>query len=144
VPEGALLSRFGVKTGETGFVKGSGCAKCSNTGYKGRIGVYEMLRMTAAIQRAVDRTVPTASLRRIAQDDGMRPMWMDGLDKARIGMTTLEEVGWVVATELVDDTVTGAGGGGGAGGGTAGGTAGTGRRGDGGGPARGRGVTSRR
>jgi type IV pilus assembly protein PilB len=102
-PHGALLSRFGLTGEETGFVNGAGCARCASTGYRGRIGVYEMLRMTAAVQRAVDRALPTAALRRVAQEDGMRPMWMDGLEKARVGLTTLAEVARVVATELVEE-----------------------------------------
>jgi type IV pilus assembly protein PilB len=101
-PEPLLMTRFGIGTDAQGLVRGSGCARCSSTGYRGRLGVYELLRMSPAIERAIDRAAPTQELAATARADGMRPMWMDGLEKARVGLTTLEEVARVVALEMAE------------------------------------------
>ena len=97
-PDPLLLRRFGVRAGDGVFSSGAGCGACSSTGFRGRLGIYEMLTLDEAVQRAIEEGVPTQELRRIAMDHGMRPMWRDGLDKALTGITTLDEVGQAVAT----------------------------------------------
>jgi type IV pilus assembly protein PilB len=97
---------LGVRAGEGGFARGTGCAKCAHTGYRGRVGVYELLRMSAKVQRAIDDGADTASLRSAAQASGMRAMWVDGLEKARLGLTTLDEVARVVAVHATDESQT--------------------------------------
>lgn len=99
-PDPMLMARFGIKPGTPGLVRGSGCGRCSSTGFRGRIGVYELMMLSQPVQRAIDRGAPTHELAAVARSTGMRPMWQDGLDKARIGMTTLEEVATVVALEM--------------------------------------------
>ena len=74
------------------FVRGTGCAACKNTGYRGRMGVYEMLRMTPSIQDIVERGGTAAELRERASAEGMRLMWQDGLEKARRHTTTVWEL----------------------------------------------------
>ncbi len=72
--------------------KGEGCAKCGNTGYKGRIAIYEIMSMT---QKLADLVFAKADLNAItaqAQADGMRTLRQIALEKWRDGMTSLEEV----------------------------------------------------
>ena len=100
-----VAARFGIDPNEPGHVRGPGCAKCSGVGLRGRMGIYEMLTVNAAIRAAVDRGAPAAEIAALAVQGGMNPMAMDGLSKARLGLTTLEEVARVatiVATEADD------------------------------------------
>jgi len=99
-PGALLLARFGVETAE-GWRRGRGCARCLQSGYQGRIGIYELLRFTPAVQEAVAAGATTGAVRLTAVNEGMRLMWRDGLDKARLGLTTLEEVARVV---MLDET----------------------------------------
>lgn len=75
----------------SGFVRGAGCPKCLGTGYKGRVGVYEMLVLTPGVQRVIEGGVETARLRAAAVADGFRSLWEDGLNKGRLGLTSFEE-----------------------------------------------------
>ncbi len=74
------------------FMRGRGCGHCNHTGYRGRIGIFEMLRMTAAMRESTFKREPTQNVRRQARLMGMRTLLEDGLNKALIGRTTLEEV----------------------------------------------------
>jgi type IV pilus assembly protein PilB len=85
------------------FVRGRGCPRCMNTGYKGRVGVFEMFRSTPRTQRLIESEAPAAALREAAIAEGMRLMWHDGLDKARLGQTTLDEVSRLRTVELDDE-----------------------------------------
>ncbi len=85
------------------YRRGSGCRRCLNSGFRGRIGVYEMFRMSPALQLAVERNASTAVLRQEAIGQGMKPMWQDGVDKARLGLTTIEEVAAIAAATLEPD-----------------------------------------
>ncbi len=96
----SALARVGLGAGESGFVKGAGCPTCLGTGYKGRVVVAELLGMTPGIQRLIEEQAGLGELRRTALREGMKPMWQDGVDKARLGMTTLEEVLRAVAIDL--------------------------------------------
>ena len=84
-------------------VRGAGCAKCGNQGYRGRIGLYEMLRMSPTLKKAVERGEPAVSIRELAIGEGMREMWQDGLEKARLGLTTLDEVATTVAIQATEE-----------------------------------------
>jgi type IV pilus assembly protein PilB len=108
-PPAALLRRFAGGGAGAGFTRGAGCARCQNTGARGRLGVYEMLRITGRIQDAVESGASTVDIRAAALAEGMRPLWRDGLGKAHAGMTTLEEVARVAAGSLESDTVTAGG-----------------------------------
>src|SRR6202030_4833928 len=74
------------------FMRGRGCAHCSHTGYRGRKGIFEMLRMTGAMREMTFKREPSQNIRRQARLLGMRTLLEDGLHKALTGMTTLEEV----------------------------------------------------
>ncbi len=101
-PEAGMLARFGVGADDAKWVRGAGCGRCGSGGYRGRIGVYELLRMTPAVSRAVDRGDSAAAIREIAVSDGMRLMWQDGLEKAKLGLTTLDELNRVVAVQSTE------------------------------------------
>ena len=75
-----------------GFVRGKGCKRCGNTGYRGRIGLYELLRLSPGLQTVIEAGSSTKQISEFALSDGLRPMWQDGLEKARIGQTSLDEV----------------------------------------------------
>jgi len=71
---------------------GKGCSKCRDTGYWGRIAVFELMTMTPELADLIAAGVPTDALQAQARKDGMTSMLEDGLDKAGRGITTIEEV----------------------------------------------------
>jgi type IV pilus assembly protein PilB len=72
--------------------KGKGCTTCNNTGYKGRIGLYEVLEITDEIRELILIGASALELRKKAVDDGMITLRESGLHKIRAGVTTVEEV----------------------------------------------------
>ncbi|HTG91618.1 MAG TPA: type IV-A pilus assembly ATPase PilB [Pyrinomonadaceae bacterium] len=72
--------------------KGKGCSTCNNTGYKGRIGLYEVLEVTDEIRELILIGASALELRKKAIDDGMISLRESGLHKIRQGVTTIEEV----------------------------------------------------
>lgn len=74
------------------FMKGKGCANCQHTGYRGRKAVFELMTMSTAIRDMTFKGEPTQNIRRQAQMMGMKTLVMDALDKALVGITTIEEV----------------------------------------------------
>ncbi|MGE5298127.1 MAG: GspE/PulE family protein, partial [Acidobacteriaceae bacterium] len=77
---------------ELKFFKGAGCEKCSNTGYRGRKGIFEVLEVTPEIQDLILKHAPTSQIQDKACDQGMVLMWQDGFIKALQGFTTIEEI----------------------------------------------------
>ncbi len=75
------------------FYKSRGCEKCHGLGYKGRIGIYEILLMSKEIETAIfDNKVSEIIIQELAQKNGMVTMVQDGLLKAKDGITSIEEV----------------------------------------------------
>jgi type II secretory ATPase GspE/PulE/Tfp pilus assembly ATPase PilB-like protein len=72
--------------------KGEGCKVCGNTGYAGRLGIFEVLEVTAAIRDLITRQASLEEIARAASAAGMTTMLEDGLDKVFRGLVTLEEV----------------------------------------------------
>ncbi len=83
------------------FYKGKGCKHCGGTGYKGRIGIYEIFMVTETIARLIFGNNPSGVIREQARKDGMRSLRDDGMRKAESGITTLTEV--IFAT-VVDES----------------------------------------
>lgn len=81
-----------VSPNEVYWYPGAGCPHCDNTGFKGRIGVHEVVRVDEAFQRLVMDRAPSSDLRRAAITAGMVPIREDALTKMRAGMTTVDEV----------------------------------------------------
>ena len=74
------------------FLRGRGCNHCHNSGYRGRLGIFEMLKMTAVTREMTFNREPTQQIRRVSRQNGMRTLLEDGVQKAVKGITTLEEV----------------------------------------------------
>ena len=72
--------------------KGKGCSTCNNTGYKGRIGLYEVMEITDEMRELILIGASALELRKKAIDDGMISLRESGLHKIREGVTTIEEV----------------------------------------------------
>ena len=93
-PDIAMLRELGIDAvGARSLREGGGCGRCSGTGYRGRAGVYEMLRMTPGIQRLFEKDAPEFEIAAQAAREGMQRMLADGIEKALRGITTLAEVG---------------------------------------------------
>ena len=108
-PEAQELGRFGLITSKDNDVtffkaknnerKETACPSCNGTGYKGRIGVYEVLRMNEALSASVAKGASTDMLRQLALEAGMKTLLGYSLDLVREGHTTLEEVDRMVLTD---------------------------------------------
>jgi type IV pilus assembly protein PilB len=73
-----------------------GCAACSNTGFRGRAGLYEVMPMSEEIERLTVERASADAIRAVAVQQGMMTLRDDGLEKARMGLTSIEEVARVV------------------------------------------------
>jgi type IV pilus assembly protein PilB len=94
LPPAALLQAgYGVEDANTVTpVKGAGCDKCNMTGYKGRVGLYEVMEITEEMRELILVGASGLELRRKAIDEGMITLRQSGLRKVKDGMTTIEEV----------------------------------------------------
>ena len=72
--------------------KGRGCEKCNNTGYKGRVGLYEVMEVTEELRELILVGASSLELRRKAIDEGMLTLRSSGLRKVKDGVTTIEEI----------------------------------------------------
>ncbi len=81
--------------------KGAGCSACSNTGYKGRLGIFEMIELNAELRELAFKRAPTTELRKCARASGMRTLTTDGIIKVFKGTTTAEEVSRITQAEGV-------------------------------------------
>lgn len=94
-PDEALLSRLGLSPydiGDKTFYFGKGCADCNNTGYKGRKGLYELLKVSDPIRMMINERSPGVVIRQKAVELGMHTLREDGLCCIFDGVTTIEEV----------------------------------------------------
>jgi len=78
--------------GRITLTHGAGCAQCGNTGFRGRVGIFELLALDDEVKDAIVRGVSRLELRTLAEAHGMRPLRVDGWSKAEAGLTTVEEV----------------------------------------------------
>jgi type IV pilus assembly protein PilB len=72
--------------------KGRGCATCNNTGYRGRVGLFEVMEMSEDIRELILSGASAMELRRKAIEEGMISLRASGMQKVREGLTTVEEV----------------------------------------------------
>jgi type IV pilus assembly protein PilB len=116
-PNQAELARFGLSTSQDGdvtFYKANTlrpdeiqerrasntlCPKCNGVGYKGRVGVYEVMRITERLQTLINEGAPTTLIKEAAIEEGMKTLLAYSLDLVREGYTTLEEVERVTFTD---------------------------------------------
>ncbi|MBU0588204.1 MAG: Flp pilus assembly complex ATPase component TadA [Gammaproteobacteria bacterium] len=85
------LETYG-KDGELQFYRAVGCDKCNNTGYKGRIGLHELLIADDNVKRLVQERARVAAIFSAAVESGMRTLKMDGMEKIMQGLTDLKQV----------------------------------------------------
>jgi len=74
------------------FYKGSGCKACKNTGYKSRMGIFEMLMLNDKIRDMILAKTSSSQIKRVAQEFGMKTLREDGIIKVLAGVTTIDEV----------------------------------------------------
>jgi type IV pilus assembly protein PilB len=79
------------------FYRKVGCVRCSQTGYKGRVGVFQFLVMNDELEQLTAKGATRDELEAAAMRNGMRSIWDDGLDKVMAGLTTVEELARVIA-----------------------------------------------
>ena len=77
---------------EKDFFYGEGCPECSNTGYRGRVGLFEMIVVSDALRELINDCAPTLSIKQKALEHGMRSLRDDGLRAIFDGNSTIEEV----------------------------------------------------
>src|SRR5262245_613532 len=97
----AELAALGVvSTGAEELFHGKGCDECRGTGYRGRTGIYELLRVTESIRSLIVRKAPAAEIRREAVAQGMVTLREDGWARACAGLTTVAEILRVTEDEI--------------------------------------------
>ncbi|MEM7452969.1 MAG: GspE/PulE family protein [Planctomycetota bacterium] len=74
------------------FMRGKGCNTCQKTGFRGRIGIYEMMMVDSKIRELIFANASTTEIRKVAIANGMSTLFHDGVDKVLNGITTFEEV----------------------------------------------------
>ena len=104
VPPAKALRRLGIDGNSQEFHHGKGCERCGNTGYAGRVGIFEILRMTPVLKACVNRQASETKLRRAALAAGTRLLLADAIHKVREGWTTVEEVVRVIRIDPADET----------------------------------------
>ena len=100
-PDDLSKARFAVENlaaaDGMGLYRKRGCPRCNQTGYKGRIGVYQLMVMTETLSRLASQHASREELERAAMEEGMASLWDDGLAKVASGLTSLEELSRVLS-----------------------------------------------
>lgn len=91
-PDQYTLEFLGIENRKATYYKGKGCEKCNGTGYKGRVGAYEVMKVNDDIRDLIAKGANTPILRYTAQQSGMKTLLEYSLDLATEGLTTLDEV----------------------------------------------------
>lgn len=95
MPSDAALKDAGITpelAAKANFSRGKGCGNCQRTGFRGRLGIYELMMMTTKIREMAFAGKATQDIRKMAITQGMRTLYQDGIAKVLKGVTTLEEV----------------------------------------------------
>ena len=88
----AMLNLSAHDLGEKSFFYGRGCENCNDTGYRGRKGIYELLRMNDEVRTLINSRASGMVIKQVAMEKGMRTIRQDGLQSIYDGQTTIEEV----------------------------------------------------
>ena len=89
--------KYFVKKDDVRLYKGKGCEACGGTGYRGRVGIYEMLVVTPEIQELITKRASAAQINEQGRSQGLKLLFDDGFEKVKAGMTTIEELMRVAA-----------------------------------------------
>jgi type II secretory ATPase GspE/PulE/Tfp pilus assembly ATPase PilB-like protein len=99
-PEAEMLAKLGLEAEEgVTFYQGAGCERCKRRGYTGRAAIIEVLPISETIRRLIIKRASATVIKNQAISEGMKSLRMVGIDKAREGITTLEEVLGVTADD---------------------------------------------
>jgi type IV pilus assembly protein PilB len=82
------------------LLKGRGCGECNNTGYKGRLGIYEILTISEEMQELIFKGASSFEIKEKAIKSGMRTLRTDGLRKVLSGITTIDEIVRVTVADI--------------------------------------------
>jgi type IV pilus assembly protein PilB len=93
----ARISLDSVGAGSATLYRKRGCPRCAHTGYRGRVGIFQLLRMNDELESLAAKNASREELERAATAYGMRTLWEDGLEKVATGLTSLEELARVVS-----------------------------------------------
>ena len=89
--ETILAQKYGLSTDDT-IYRPKGCDHCRGTGYRGRVGLFEVIRITPNMSRLILLRTPLPEMREAARSEGMKLLIDSGIDKVRQGLTSLESV----------------------------------------------------
>ena len=95
IPDDSELEAFNItrdKIGNQQFWRGTGCDNCNGSGYRGRVGIFELLTVSSEIQQLINRRCPTQEIKEMAMKQGMETLRMDGFKQVVQGVTTAKEV----------------------------------------------------
>lgn len=102
-PDERLLNSLAIRGDQAvdaSFSRGQGCPKCNSTGFRGRVGIFEMFSMNEELQQMVYEEASLVTLRNKAREMGMRSLREDGARKVLAGVTTAEEVLHVTVSDM--------------------------------------------
>jgi type IV pilus assembly protein PilB len=106
-PPAHILKGLGLRpevAKKANFMKGKGCSHCNKTGYRGRMGIHEMMVMTSTIRDMTFKGEPTQAIRKVARKQGMHTLFEDGMIKAMKGLTTIDEILRITHQESLAET----------------------------------------
>ncbi len=105
-PSDAILKLFQIsdeQLAKANFMKGRGCNSCQRTGFKGRLGIFELLLVDSRVREMIFQQASTSDIRKYAVANGMKTLYADGIDKVLNGVTTFEEIARVAKRTEQDD-----------------------------------------
>jgi type IV pilus assembly protein PilB len=101
-PAAEALAKLQLDADSWTFLHGRGCEACGHSGYAGRVGIYEILRLTPTLKEAVNQGASERKLKRLTTSAGLKYLLDDGLAKVREGLTTIEELVRIMRIEPED------------------------------------------
>src|SRR5579883_3507360 len=108
-PPAHILNGLGLRPEiikKANFMKGKGCNHCNKTGYRGRMGIFELMVMTSQVREMTFKGDSTLNIRKMARKQGMRTLFEDGMIKVLRGMTTIDEVLRITQRDMVTESIT--------------------------------------
>jgi type IV pilus assembly protein PilB len=86
------IKDFDIKANSLSFYQGAGCMRCGQTGYKGRMGIYEVMEIDEGLSKKINERAPADEIKNYAREHGMATMLEDGIVKAKMGVTSINEI----------------------------------------------------